>query len=172
MKIVEAVASDQNIQISADMDGIPATIKGDERKIKQVMYNLLSNAVKFTQNGGIVRIGAKTVDRPVRTGLRKDDSEDTKIVQDSEEAKIPDRMTHAKCIEISVSDTGIGIKPEDCERIFNRFEQADGSSVKKYPGTGLGLPLARAFVELHGGKIWVESQGDGQGSTFYFIIPI
>ena len=62
-----------------------------------------------------------------------------------------------------MSDSGIGIKEEDRERIFGAFEQADGSSSRKYQGTGLGLSLTRKFVELHGGKIWVESGGEGKG---------
>jgi len=70
-----------------------------------------------------------------------------------------------------VADTGIGIKPADRERIFNRFEQADGSSQKKFQGAGLGLSLSKSYVELHGGRIWVESEGEGKGSTFRFIIP-
>jgi Amt family ammonium transporter len=81
-------------------------------------------------------------------------------------------MKSEKCVEFAVSDTGIGIRPEDLERIFNRFEQADGSTTKRYRGTGLGLSLTRSLVELHGGRIWAESQGEGKGSAFYFIIPI
>ena len=75
------------------------------------------------------------------------------------------------CIQISVYDTGIGIAPEDHERIFNAFEQVEGSKISQYKGTGLGLSLTRKLVELHGGKIWVESDGLGKGSTFRFVIP-
>ena len=75
-------------------------------------------------------------------------------------------------IEISVTDTGIGIKSKDLKRIFDPFEQADGSSSRKYQGTGLGLSLTRKLVELHGGRIWAESDGEGQGSRFSFNIPL
>ena len=75
-------------------------------------------------------------------------------------------------IEISVSDTGIGIKPEDLNRIFNPFEQVDGSISRQYGGTGLGLSLTKKLVELHGGKIWTESDGEGMGATFRFTIPL
>jgi signal transduction histidine kinase len=74
-------------------------------------------------------------------------------------------------VECSVSDTGIGIKPEDQKLVFERFEQVDGSLSKRYEGTGLGLSLTRKLVDLHGGKIWVESEGEGKGSTFRFVIP-
>ena len=75
-------------------------------------------------------------------------------------------------LAISVSDTGIGIKPEDQERIFSEFEQVDSSYARKHQGTGLGLALTRRLLELHGGRIWVESEGEGKGSTFTFVIPI
>jgi len=73
---------------------------------------------------------------------------------------------------ISVADTGIGIKPEDQERIFGKFVQLDSSYSREYGGTGLGLALTRRLVELHGGRIRAESEGEGKGSTFTFVIPI
>ena len=74
-------------------------------------------------------------------------------------------------VEISVSDTGIGISPQDQERIFEEFRQVDGDYAHKSEGTGLGLTLAKKFVELHGGKIWVESEV-GKGATFTFTLPV
>ena len=73
-------------------------------------------------------------------------------------------------VEVSVRDTGVGIAPEDQEAVFEEFRQV-GTADKKVEGTGLGLTLCRKFVELHGGKIWVESQV-GMGSTFMFVIPV
>ncbi|HEU4371111.1 MAG TPA: GAF domain-containing protein, partial [Methylomirabilota bacterium] len=113
-------------------------IKGDERKIKQVLVNLLSNAVKFTPEGGRVDVRAVLADGTA---------------------------------EISVADTGVGIAPEDQEAVFEEFRQVGTDYARKHEGTGLGLALARKFVELHGGKIWVKSQV-GQGSTFTFTIPV
>lgn len=73
------------------------------------------------------------------------------------------------CIE----DTGLGIKPEHHILIFSKFEQIDSSLSRQQEGTGLGLPLTKTLIELHGGKIWLESDGvDGRGSKFYFVIPI
>src|SRR5207249_2626219 len=73
-------------------------------------------------------------------------------------------------VEVSVSDTGVGIAPEDQDAVFEEFRQV-GTAEKKAEGTGLGLTLCRKFVELHGGRIWVKSQR-GEGSTFTFTIPV
>lgn len=72
---------------------------------------------------------------------------------------------------ISVTDTGIGLNPEDLASVFDEFKQVDGSRSREYEGTGLGLALTRKFVELHGGKIWAESEGLGKGSKFSFTLP-
>lgn len=72
---------------------------------------------------------------------------------------------------ISVSDTGIGIKEEDMGRLFREFEQISSGISRKYGGTGLGLAISKKLVELHGGKIWVESQY-GEGSKFTFTLPL
>ena len=74
-------------------------------------------------------------------------------------------------LQVSVIDTGIGIKVEDFDRIFEEFQQADEAFTLRKPGAGLGLPISRKFVELHGGELWVESKV-GQGSTFYFTLPL
>jgi signal transduction histidine kinase len=73
-------------------------------------------------------------------------------------------------VEVSVSDTGVGIAPEDQEAVFEEFRQV-GTAAKKVEGTGLGLTLCRKFIELHGGRIWVKSEV-GVGSTFTFTLPV
>ena len=80
-------------------------------------------------------------------------------------------MQTNSAVEISVTDTGIGIALEDQPRIFEEFRQVGGDYAHKKEGTGLGLTLAKKFVELHGGKIWLESEA-GKGSTFIFTLPI
>ncbi len=73
---------------------------------------------------------------------------------------------------VSVTDTGVGIAAEEQEKVFEEFYQTKDGSKSKVAGTGLGLPLARNFVEMHGGKIWAESGGKDKGSRFTFTIPI
>lgn len=134
-------------------------IRADERKIKQIMYNLLSNAVKFTPDGGTVSVFAK---------FRNENDPD----DDDLHALVPGpEHKDAQLIDIAVADTGIGIAPQDLDRIFNPFEQADASSSRQFQGTGLGLSLTRKLIELHGGQIWAESTGPGRGACFRFAIP-
>jgi signal transduction histidine kinase len=170
--MVKEKAIKHGILVLTNMDGIPEFIKADERKLKQIIYNLLSNAMKFTPDRGKVTLSARTVDCIVRAGQRRGDSEYLQVIEDLvKDAEVAD-IDYKKCVEVSVSDSGIGISPEDQRRIFKPFEQVDGSASRKYQGTGLGLSLTKSLVELHGGKIWVESEGVGKGSTFFFVIPI
>jgi signal transduction histidine kinase len=141
---------------------LPGTIQADERKLKQVMYNLLSNAVKFTPDGGEVRLTARLLNRSDAMACSGGRLKRSGGSNDSGE----------KWLCVSVTDTGIGIRPEDQDRIFAPFEQADSSASRAYDGTGLGLSLTMRFVELHGGVVWVESEGEGRGSRFTFVIPI
>ena len=137
-----------SITLIQNIDGISQTIRADERKLKQVLYNLLSNAAKFTPDGGEIELNAKRLEK-------KDTGEEVK-----------DYM------KVSVRDTGIGLNQGDLDRIFNPFEQVDNSVGRRFHGTGLGLSLTKSLVELHGGKIWAESKGEGKGATFSFCIPV
>lgn len=74
-------------------------------------------------------------------------------------------------LELRLTDTGIGIKAEDLSRLFTEFTQLEAAATKRYEGTGLGLALTKRLVEMHGGRIWAESPGEGQGSTFTVILP-
>ena len=159
--MIKEKAMKHGIRLSTHIDGIPETISADERKLKQIMYNLLSNAVKFTPAGGSITLAAKLISD---FGFR---NSELKV-----EEKQPATCNPQSAIEVSVSDTGIGISHRDIDRIFNPFEQADGSSSREYQGTGLGLSLTKQLVELHGGRIWVESEGEGKGAIFSYIVPI
>jgi signal transduction histidine kinase len=170
--MVKEKALKHGISLSANTDSIPETIKVDERKFKQIIYNLLSNAVKFTQEGGSVGIDACRVNCFVRSGLRWDDPEQLQILEEGVENGACENKTLFEAVKISVFDTGIGLNMEDQDRVFKPFEQADGSASRRYQGTGLGLSLTKRLVQLHGGKIWVESEGEGKGSTFSFVIPV
>jgi signal transduction histidine kinase len=162
--MIKEKAMKHGINLVTNMDGIPETISADERKLKQIMYNLLSNAVKFTPDGGSITLAAK-----LGTGYSVVEHGNADE-QTSTQYQIPNRDRNF--VEISIKDTGIGISHRDTDRVFNPFEQIDGSLSRKYQGTGLGLSLTKQLVELHGGTIWVESVGEGKGSTFIFTIPL
>jgi PAS domain S-box-containing protein len=168
LTMIKEKAMEHSIQLSNDIEGIPETIMADERKLKQVMYNLLSNAVKFTPDSGKIHLTA---------GLANGSSSltDSSVIKASDQKLrgiSHEPRVSQKFIQISVSDNGIGLKREDFDRIFLPFEQADNSTSRKFQGTGLGLSLTKSLVELHGGTIRVESDGEGRGSTFIFTIPI
>lgn len=95
-----------------------------------------------------------------------------KFTPDGGKITIQARLLGGDQVQVSVADTGVGIAPEDRERIFEAFVQVDSSYTRQYEGTGLGLALVRRLVELHGGRVWVESAGLGKGSTFYFTLPV
>ncbi|MGD8991565.1 MAG: ATP-binding protein [Desulfobacterales bacterium] len=154
LTMVNEKAFKHQIKITESVDSsVPDTIVLDERSIKQVMYNLLSNAVKFTPDKGAVSVVAEMLEP------------DQKLKQTTADA-------NGRYLKVSVSDTGIGIKPDNLSRVFNRFEQIENSLARNYAGTGLGLSLTKKLIKMHKGKIWAESQGEGNGSTFYFIIPV
>jgi signal transduction histidine kinase len=151
------------LEIAPDAD---IEIEADERKLKQIMFNLLSNAAKFTPDGGSVQVATRRGIRDLGLGVEK--------AGVSEEVPIPNPQQptpDGDFIEISVTDTGIGIKAEDRPKLFQEFSQVESVYTRKYEGTGLGLALTKKLVELHGGEIWVESEF-GKGSRFAFTIPI
>ncbi|GET39733.1 CHASE2 domain-containing protein [Microseira wollei] len=125
----------------------------DEDRLQQILLNLIGNAIKFTESG-TVKVSAEWV---MGNGSLV-------MGNGSEFNQLP------KQIAIAISDTGIGIPAAQKDRIFESFEQGDGSSARKYGGTGLGLSITKQLVELHNGKIWVESEV-GVGSRFTFTLP-
>lgn len=120
--------------------GLPL-LRADRQKIAHILGNLLGNAIAFTPAGGRIWINGKLA--------RRDDS--TELV-------------------LEVGDTGVGIAPEHHELIFREFAQVDASPSRTHHGTGLGLTIARQLVEVHGGRIWLESE-PGRGSRFFFSLP-
>lgn len=137
--------------------GQPIDLLADHTRVRQVLINLLSNASKFTPEGGTISVSAvrTTVPLPV-PGSRAGESP---------------RLVSREAVWVSVRDTGVGIKPEDMDKLFKVFSQVDSSTTRQQQGTGLGLALCKQFVELHGGTVGVESVF-GEGSTFWFILPL
>jgi signal transduction histidine kinase len=167
--IIREKPHQHGIILQTEFGDLPETIQGDERKLKQVLYNLLSNAVKFTPDGGTVCLSASLV-RSSEIGTWSNRS---LLLTHHSEFRAPNsELADLDTVKITIKDTGIGLEEKDLERIFNPFEQADNSASRKYPGTGLGLALSRQMVELHGGRIWAESQGLGQGTGFHFTLPV
>lgn len=158
----------KNIQLKTELDKMPEYIVADERKLRQVLYNLLSNAFKFTPDGGNITLKAcvlsfksdRVIDNPPETGRLPASLDDAF------------RYVHPYCLWVTITDTGIGMRPEVLKKIFNPFEQIENLYTRLHDGTGLGLALSKSFVEIHGGVIWAESDGENKGSRFDFVIPV
>jgi CheY-like chemotaxis protein len=131
-------AGQKEIELICQAQDVPEMVVGDATRLRQVLTNLLSNALKFTARGEIV-------------------------VQ----AQVASQDGDAMMVQFSVRDTGVGIPVENQEKIFEPFSQADGSTTRKYGGTGLGLTVSLRLVEMMGGRLWMESE-PGRGSCFHF----
>lgn len=136
-------ASMKNLALTSDVpDHVPDGIIGDPGRLRQILVNLVGNAIKFTEQGRVV----------VRV-------------------EVDERSEHNALIHFSVSDSGIGIAPDRVDAIFQPFTQADGSTTRRYGGTGLGTAIAKQLTELMDGRIWAESEL-GKGSTFHFTAQL
>jgi PAS domain S-box-containing protein len=121
-------------------------VSGDAARLQQVVWNLLSNAIKFTSTGGRVDIELSLITEP--------------------------ELEMANYAQLKVTDTGKGIDPSFLPHVFESFRQEDASTTRKYGGLGLGLAIVRQLVEAHGGTIWANSQGEGQGTVFTLRLPL
>lgn len=139
---LKAAATSKSVKLVKAVDPLLPRCAAESRRVVQVLINLLSNAIKYTPARGTVTVS-------VSEGLYE----------------------HAGTLLFKVKDSGCGIAPEELEKVFGMFEQASHTALRKTEGTGLGLTLARAMVELHGGRIWAESW-KGCGATFCFTIPV
>lgn len=143
MTLLQIEAQEKNLDFKMFIsEDLPTPLVGDQNRIRQVLFNLLGNALKFTEEGYVK----------------------LEIILD----KIQDHRAH---IKIAVIDTGIGIPEKKRPYLFDKFNQADASTSRKYGGTGLGLYICRQLVELMGGQIGVEST-EGKGSTFWVIFKL
>jgi signal transduction histidine kinase len=140
--VMKAAATARGIKIIKDVSPLLPRLHADGRRIIQVLTNLLSNAIKFTPTRGNIHVS-------VSEG----------------------RFEHEGTLMFRVKDNGCGISADQLENIFSMFEQGGMNSVRSCEGTGLGLTLSRAMIELHGGRIWAESW-KGSGATICFTVPI
>ena len=139
---VKLEGTTKDVEVLIDATSVNHFVLGDPTRLKQVFLNLINNAIKFTDLGYVL----------IKAEVIKDNQESMKI-------------------RISVKDTGIGITEDQQKLIFNAFVQADGSTTRKYGGTGLGLTISKRLVELMGGKLEVSSQA-GKGTEFYFTLTL
>ncbi len=131
------------IAVDAEVEGV---ILGDRKKLRQIVSSLLSNAIKFTPDRGRVEVA-------IRQG-----------------ALVPGEPASSAAVHLVVTDSGIGISRQLVPQIFEPFYQVDSSSTRAFGGSGVGLTLVKAYVEAHGGSIWVDSD-PGAGATFMAIFP-
>jgi len=128
---------EKKLVFKADMPSKLPLVRGDKRRLTQVVANLINNATKFTDKGSIT----------VRAQIEKQN------------------------IHVSVIDTGMGISKENIHKLFTKFFQVDSTARRKHGGTGLGLAISKGIIQGHKGKLWVESDGIGKGTTFSFTVP-
>jgi len=138
----QSVIFDKGLKLDLDVaEEIPQFMRGDQLRVKQILHNLIGNAVKFTSRGGV------TIS-----------------------AQLLEQQDFSLLVQIAVRDSGIGISPENLDKIFKPFEQENGSTTRNFGGTGLGLTISRRLAELMGGSITVEST-PGEGSCFKVTLP-
>jgi len=172
LTISQPLIGQKSLQLINSISSAIPLVDADENRLQQIFYNLIGNAIKFTQSGTIL-VSAEVVG---------EQSESLKIESSNLQHTLPFGNGYAEQeglrpttlqgqIAITVADTGMGIPADKLERIFESFEQVDGSTAREYGGTGLGLAITKQLVELHGGEIRASSRA-GEGSQFTFTLPI
>jgi signal transduction histidine kinase len=149
IKTLALRAHQKGLELVAEVrEDVPECVIGDASRIRQILLNLVGNAVKFTTKGEVAVL------------LRLERQPQADLTRGA------DLFLH-----FTVRDTGIGIPPDKQAVIFQAFSQADGSTSRKFGGTGLGLTISTRLVEMMGGRIWVESEA-GKGSAFHFTVHV
>jgi signal transduction histidine kinase/DNA-binding response OmpR family regulator len=146
MSTALALVKEKPVSLHQEIDSSLPMVRADSMRMRQVLLNLLSNASKFTDQGRVTLRAFPVITESPVTGRPW------------------------PFVQVTVEDTGGGIAPQDMSKLFEAFSQVDASATRKVGGTGLGLNITKHLVELHGGRIWVESEL-GQGSRFSFIVP-
>ena len=152
---VRFTAQAKSIEIETDLEENLGSVRGDSRRLQQIVGNLLSNAIKFTPSGGKVTISLTSVNRQIQQ------SNHLEIVNQP--------VPH---VRLQVKDTGKGITPEFLPNVFDYFRQAESAKDRAEGGLGLGLAIVRRLVELHAGEVGATSPGLGKGATFTVFLPL
>jgi signal transduction histidine kinase len=176
-------AEGAKIVLSSEMpDETKVKLYVDPDKIKEVVVNLCGNSIKYNHESGFVKV--KTMILPTEEVLKRFDAMGH-VCKTQSNADQPDdgsiqtavnekykTIVGDKQVVVAVEDNGIGIEPCDIGQLFKKFSRVGDWSTQEVQGTGLGLYISRSLVEMHHGRIWVESQGKDKGSTFYFSMPV
>ena len=180
LETVRLAAQAKAIQIQTLLDPTVGLIRGDANRLQQVIWNLLSNAVKFTPSGGQIEVHLSTY-------FENKSSRQNQPFSNNPNPKSMSVAAHSRSIaegvsaianlkldyaEIQVKDNGKGISPEFLPHVFEYFRQENGSTTRQFGGLGLGLAIVRHLVELHGGLVFVESEGENLGATFTVRLPL
>ena len=151
---VEYLVRERGLRLEYPGLEAPLVIRADRERLKQVFFNLMHNAVKFSPPGGLIELRAAVI--------QADDC------APAIRARLP--QPGGPLVEVRVVDEGVGVPPEDLERIFDRFQQVEKSLSREHDGIGLGLPISRGIIRSHGGEIWAERHESG-GSVFRILLP-
>jgi len=160
-------------------DGVDAKSFGDADKIKEVVVNMAGNALKYTKEGGQITVSTaiwptekvtaawEHLSEHVKNDNRPTDGALQGIVHEKYRELVGDQQ-----LVVTVKDNGVGISPTNLGQLFQKFSRIGDWSTQRVSGTGLGLYISRALVEIHHGRVWADSEGEGKGSTFYFSLPL
>jgi signal transduction histidine kinase/CheY-like chemotaxis protein/HPt (histidine-containing phosphotransfer) domain-containing protein len=175
MKTLALRAHKKGLELACDFaPGVPDALVGDPGRLGQVIINLVGNAIKFTAHGEVV-LSVRLVDGqatgPSAPGAEAGGQDDATVERAAPEDLGARSPANPITLSFAVRDTGVGIPRDKRSRLFQPFSQADTSTTRQFGGTGLGLTIAKRFVELMGGRIWFESE-PGQGSTFHFTASL
>ncbi|MFA6493082.1 MAG: ATP-binding protein [Patescibacteria group bacterium] len=151
---------------------------GDPDKIKQILINLIGNSIKYSRNPGEIQIIAEIAPTAkvqeiwgkIENQIKNGPLDDQEAIKSAVDEKLK-RLVGESQILIHIKDQGIGIPKEELPRLFKKFHRVGDFSTAESQGTGLGLYITRALVELHHGRVWADSEGSGKGSTFTFSLP-
>ncbi|HSB72087.1 MAG TPA: ATP-binding protein [Candidatus Methylomirabilis sp.] len=161
------MATDKGLELMVAPVEAPLLAFVDRDKLQQILINLTGNAVKFTPSGGSVTLTARTL--PIAEASGRKGAQAAALSGPTTPLPL-NALPPARFVEIAVEDTGEGIPAEELIAIFDKFHQVRRHGQAKAQGTGLGLAIAKSLIELHGGRIWAESQL-GRGSRFFFTLP-
>lgn len=166
LETVQLSATTKSIQLQTHLMPEAGQVVGDAGRLQQIVWNLLSNAIKFTPPGCQIEI------RLERVWDRISEPKEKQRLEQEVINSMSFKFHAFEYAQITVKDTGKGIEPEFLPHVFDYFRQADSSITRTFGGLGLGLAIVRHLVELHGGMVWAESQGEGQGATFVVRLPL